>query len=85
LIVHDFRRSAIRNLILAGVPQKVVMDTSGHKTISVFLRYNITSPEQRHAAMESLAGWRKLEALNGDDASTMPVEGFTDEPKQLTD
>jgi len=56
LIVHDFRRSAIRNLILAGVPQKVVMDISGHETISVFLRYNITSPEQRHAAMESLAG-----------------------------
>ena len=46
---------------------------------------NITSPEQLHAAMESLAGWRKQEALNGDDASTMPVEGFTDEPKQLTD
>jgi integrase len=51
LIPHDFRRSAVRNLINAGVDQATAMKITGHKAIHVFQRYNIVSTEQLHDAM----------------------------------
>jgi len=40
LLVHDFRRSAVRNFIRRGVSQAVAMSISGHATDSVFRRYH---------------------------------------------
>jgi integrase len=55
LLIHDLRRSGVRNLIRAGVDETVAMKISGHLTTNVFKRYNITSTEDLHIANERLA------------------------------
>jgi hypothetical protein len=84
LIVHDFRRSAIPNMTLAGVPQNVIMSISGHKTISVFLRYNIVAPGQLHTATEAVELMNKSDAKIEFDESTMKVAALSGGSKQLS-
>jgi integrase len=75
LIIHDLRRSAIRNMVAAGNPENWCMAISGHKTASVFRRYSIVSTADISTAMQRVetASWKTAKNSKREQAVSVKI------------
>jgi hypothetical protein len=72
LLVHDLRRTAVRNLIRAGVQEQVAMAISGHLTRAVLSRYNIVSEHDLTDAVRKLQKFQEAAEPACAPAETQP-------------
>lgn len=76
LMVHDTRRSAVRNMERAGVSRSVAMKISGHKTESVYRRYAIVKESDLAEGISKVDAAKRSWSQNGHNfEETAPETG----------
>jgi len=73
-IYHDLRRTAVREMDRAGVSRKVAMMRTGHKTESVYNRYNIGTEADLKNAAQQLEAYRKGSSENNTEMGALTPE-----------
>jgi len=77
-LFHDFRRSTVRNMVRAGIPERVAMLISGHKTRSVFDRYNIVNDADLMQAAQKQEAYLRGQDTGTDKHKTATIHNFTE-------
>jgi integrase len=72
-LVHDFRRTAVRNLERAGVPRSAGMKLTGHKTEAVYRRYAIVDSGMLQEAAARLGKFHAAEADSHGSVKVTPI------------
>jgi hypothetical protein len=79
-LMHDFRRTAVRNLERAGVPHSVAMKLTGHKADAVFQRYAVAPERDLAEAMTKLVA---LARRLGPSFPSLPLAEQSNSPQSV--